>query len=293
MHSDTYQLITDRIIAALEAGTVPWRKPWASAGAPRNYDGRPYRGINAFLLALANFELPVYLTYRRAAELGGHVKKGEHAIPVIFWKFDRQQDPTAVDDTQTRTLVMARTYHVFNVAQTEGIPPEKLPTLPSFPAEPIVAAEAIQASMPHRPNLNRGAHYACYNMLSDTVNVPYPERFPKPEEYYATLFHELGHSTGHPSRLNRKELTAGAHFSTVMYSREELTAEMTAAFLCAEAGITPATIENAASYVAGWLPVLKQDSRAVIVAAAQAQRAADFILNRAPQPHTTVTDTAG
>ena len=279
---NAYETITERIIAALEAGTAPWKKPWMSAGAARSIDGRFYRGINQFLLQLAPFETPVFLTYRKAETMGGHVRKGEKGMPVVFWKtFEDEENEPA------RRGVLLRYYHVFNVEQVEGIPEEKLPEVTSFAHDPIPEARAIVESMPHAPKIEKGP-YACYRPATDCVMVPSLTRFERAEEFYSTLFHELAHSTGHQSRLDRKTLGTPAPFGSPDYSREELVAEMAAAFLCGACGIAPATLDNSAAYVAGWIKVLKADSKAAIIAAAQAQKAADYI--RAIAPPTEATE---
>ena len=273
---NAYETITERIIAALEAGTAPWRKPWTSAGAARSIDGRTYRGINQFLLQLAPFDAPVYLTYRKAEALGGHVKKGEKGLPVIFWK--RDDLPDEENEGKTRAAVLLKYYHVFNVAQVEGIPEEKLPEVETFAHDPIPEASAIIQNMPNAPQIKKGSR-ACYSPSVDCVTVPSLTRYERAEEYYSTLFHELAHSTGHKTRLDRKGIEGElAPFGSPDYSREELVAEMTAAFLCGTCGIAPATLDNSAAYLANWIRVLKEDNKAAIIAAAQAQKAADYIL---------------
>lgn len=277
----TYERITEVILAALEAGTVPWRKPWSNAGPAKSIDGRPYRGINQFLLQMAPFENPSYVTYRKAQELGGQVRKGEKGLPVVFWKTDELPD----DETEgkTRRAFLLRHYHVFNVSQVEGLPESKIPPLETFRHDPIPEAEAIVDGMPNAPRIIAGAR-ACYSPSLDQVQAPSLKRYAQREEYYSTLFHELAHSTGHKSRLDRKGIEgAPAPFGSPDYSREELVAEMTAAFLCGQCGIAPATLENSAAYVAGWIKVLKEDSKAAVIAAAQAQKAADYIRNVKPE----------
>lgn len=276
---NAYETITEKIIAALEAGTAPWRMPWTHAGAARSIDGRTYRGINQFLLQLAPFETPVYLTYRKAETLGGHVRKGEKGMPVVFWKtFENEEAEKA------RRGVLLRYYHVFNVAQVEGIPEEKLPEVVSYAHDPIPEARAIVEAMPNAPKIEKGPR-ACYSPSLDCVTVPSLTRFERAEEYYSTLFHELAHSTGHKTRLDRKGIETVAPYGSPDYSREELVAEMTAAFLCGACGIAPATLDNSAAYLAGWIKVLKADSKAAIIAAAQAQKAADYIraISHAPE----------
>ena len=281
MASKVYQIVTDRIIGLLESGTVPWRKPWASGavGHPQNLtSGKRYRGINVFLLSAVGYGSPYWLTYRQAQGRGGNVRKGEHAIPVVFWK---QWETTRTDpETGERgrvTIPVLRYFNVFNVEQCEGIEYPK-PEQPATPFEPIEQCEHVVEEMPKRPEIRHGEARAWYQPSADLVNMPRPELFSQPEEYYSTLFHELTHSTGHRGRLNRKGIADVHPFGSADYSREELVAEMGAAFLGGHCGIEPATIENSAAYIGGWLRRLKGDEKLVVQAAGQAQKAADFIL---------------
>jgi antirestriction protein ArdC len=208
------------------------------------------------------------------------VKRGEKACPVVFWKWLDVDD----DDSGAKKRVpFLRYYSVFNSAQCEGID-RHVPKLDgiSRPHNPIETAERIVADMPKRPEIRRGLDRAFYSPSEDFVGIPAPEGFRSGEDYYSVLFHELTHSTGHESRLNRKG-TSGTEghwssFGSEPYSKEELVAEMGAAFLCGQAGIAERTLDNSAAYVASWLHRLKDDQRLVVYAAAQAQKAADFIL---------------
>jgi antirestriction protein ArdC len=258
----------------LEAGTVPWQKPWnVRTGPPRNFvSKRPYRGINVFLLLSAAYESPFWLTFRQANQLGGHIRKGERGSPIVFCKQIEVDGKDAGEPGQLRLL---RFYHVFNVAQCENlgnIPPlsEQLGTLMK-PAQ-------IVANMPRPPHLRPGMARAFYSPGEDAVGMPTPSRFTSEEEYYSALFHELIHSTGHESRLNRPTLTEQVGFGSDPYCKEELIAEMGAAFLCAHAGIIERTLDNSSAYIDGWLERLRRDRRLLVHAAAQAQSAADFIL---------------
>lgn len=280
---DVYQIITDRIIARLEAGVVPWQRPWGGADQqPRNaISHRPYRGINTFLLAAAGYGSPWWLTWRQADQLGGVVRKGEHGTPVAFWKWldpkpDQNLDPDA-DEPKGRPLL--RYYTVFNAQQCDGLPPAKVPLTapPDATFDPIPTAAAIVAAMPHPPTIRHGGNRAFYRAGSDTVTVPPPEAFAPPTAYYETMFHELIHSTGHKSRLHRPDL-GRAGFGSDPYAREELVAAMGAAFLCGHAGILMSTEPNTASYIGEWLRRLRHDRRLVVTAASAAQKAADFIL---------------
>jgi antirestriction protein ArdC len=283
---DVYAIITERIIERLERGTVPWRKPWADGGVPRNLvSKKPYRGINYFLLSASKYVSPYWLTYKQAEELGGHVRKGEKSTLIVFWKVETRNDPDAQEgeiSSRDGSRFILRYYRVFNLEQCE-IPAEKLAKLPKIETrdnEPIESCARIVNEMPMRPTLEHVGGKAFYSSLSDKVTLPPMSLFASPEEYYATTFHELSHSTGHKSRLNRESLTDSAPFGSATYSKEELVAEMGAAFLCAEAGISAPVIANQAAYVAGWLKKLRDDRRLVVFAAAQAQRAADYIMGK-------------
>jgi antirestriction protein ArdC len=286
---DVYQIVTDKIVGMLEAGVVPWRKPWTSAGLPRNLvTKKPYRGINHFLLSASNYVSPFWLTLRQANELGGSVRKGEQSTVIVFWKIDQKtagQKPSETDDTgteETQRRFLLRYYRVFNLEQCDlpQVALDKLPKVETHEHDPIDAAELIIANMPQRPELETAGAKAFYSSLTDRVTMPPRELFTTAEEYYATLLHELTHSTGHPKRLARDTITEAAPFGSATYSREELCAEMGAAYLCAEAGISSSVIENQAAYISGWLKKLHDDRKMVVIAAAQAQRAADFILDR-------------
>jgi antirestriction protein ArdC len=277
-----YEIVTNQIVKLLDAGTVPWRKPWAAAGMPRNLtSGKPYRGVNVFLLATAAMEAgyssPYWMSYKQAQEHGGNVKKGEKSTIVIFWKklISKELD----EDGKPKIFFMARYYRVFNLEQTEGvkIPKGRAIDQPREIKDPIAEAEAIIASYPNAPEMIDGGAVAVYDWATDVITSPKMDDHFTAEEYYSTKFHEMGHSTGHKSRLKRPiENAFGSH----AYGREELVAEMTAAFLLAEAGINAPTIENNAAYLASWIRTIKEDTQAVIKAASQAQRAADHILGR-------------
>lgn len=186
----------------------------------------------------------------------------------------------------TKRIPFLRYYNVFNVAQCDGIelPSEETILSPEPRPSPIETAEAIVQGMPKRPEIRTGLDRAFYQPAADFVGMPSVEQFKSGEEYYSTLFHELTHATGHKSRLNRKGVADSegnwSAFGSEPYSKEELCAEMGAAFLCGEAGIVERTVENSASYIASWLQRLKNDSKLVVTAAAQAQKAADYILGR-------------
>lgn len=274
---DVYEHVTDRIIEQLEAGTVPWRKTWASMGGmPRNLVSKKrYRGVNLFLLSLSSYESPFWLTYKQAIDLGGHVRKGEKSTLVVFWRM------LEVVDRETGLPVkvpMLRHYRVFNSVQCELGAKQPEAELPQHDNDPIAVCETVFDAMPQRPAIEHGGGQPCYVPSLDVVRMPERSRFESAEAYHATMFHEITHSTGHKSRLDRPGITELAAFGSPTYSREELVAEMGAAFLCGHTGIQNATIDNSAAYVAGWLKRLREDKKLVVQAAGQAQRAVDFIL---------------
>ena len=277
---DAYQEITDRIIAALERGTVPWRTPWRARGHRNARSQRPYRGVNTLVLQTAALERgwsdPRWLTYRQARAAGGHVRRGEHGTRVVLWKWIEKPDPD--EPEQVKRFPLIRLYSVFNVAQCEGV---KLPRPQAEECcDPLERAEAVVTGYRDGPAVHHDSESAYYVPERDEVHLPERESFADAHGYYATLFHELAHSTGHPSRLAREGYRTAARFGSERYSQEELVAEFAAAFLGSEAGIDPSRVEQSAAYIASWLRVLDDDRRLVVVAAGQGQRASDHILGR-------------
>ena len=248
---------------------MPWRRPWTSTGLPRNLvSKRPYNGINYFLLSASKYVSPFWLTYRQATELGGHVRKGEESTIVIFWKVeDLKQSGEDLDTEESneknRRRFLLRYYRLFNLEQCE-LPQavlDKLPKIETHEHDPIEAAERIIADMPNPPEIQYAGSKAFYSSVTDRITLPPRELFISAEEQIATTYHEVSHATGHPKRLNRKSITEAAPFGSPTYSFEEMIAEMSAAYLCAEAGISPAVLENQAAYIAGWLKKLRDDRK--------------------------------
>ncbi len=283
---NAYEIVTERIVRLLEQGVIPWRRPWSAGGAPRNLVSRKvYRGVNFFLLSATKYVSPYWLTLKQANELGGQVRKGEHGEIVVFWKVDHgtdKQDESEADaetieeNEKSRRRFVLRFYRVYNLEQCE-LPQaviDKLPKIETYRHDPIEAAERIIANMPNPPAIEYGGTRAFYSPSADRITLPPRELFRSAEEFYATLNHEASHSTGHPKRLNRDSIAEAAPFGSKTYAGEELIAELSAAYLCAEAGISPAVIENEAAYLQGWLAKLKSDQRLIVLAAGQAQKAA-------------------
>jgi antirestriction protein ArdC len=285
--SSTYEIVTEAIIKQLESGVAPWRKPWRT-GMPVNLvSKKEYRGINIFLLASQGYGSRYWLTYRQAQAQGGSVRKGEHGSKVVFWKIDEyRKENSETGETENRKSILLRYYTVFNLEQCEGIKsPEPTRIIP-----PLEQCEQIVNSMPNPPGFEQDSR-AFYRPSTDTVGVPARSAFDSAEEFYSTLFHELTHSTGHPSRLGREGIMEHNPFGSEDYSKEELVAEMGAAMLCGVAGIQSRTLDNSASYLQSWINRLRSDSHLIVSAASQAQKAADYILSRTAAE--TESDTKG
>jgi antirestriction protein ArdC len=270
-----YEIVTKTIIKQLESGVAPWRKPWRTETPANLVSKKEYRGINTFLLAVQGYGSRFWLTYRQARALDGNVKKGQHGSQVVFWKFGEYSKENEQGEAEKHTSVLLRYYTVFNLEQCEGI---KSPA-PGSVINPIEQCETIIRSMPNPPRFEQDSQ-ACYRPSNDRVGMPARSAFHSAEEYYSTFFHELTHSTGHPSRVGRDGIMNHNPFGSEDYSKEELVAEMGAAMLCGVAGIESRTLDNSAAYLQTWISRLRSDSRLIVSAASQAQKAADYILAR-------------
>lgn len=285
MKQDVYQKVTDKIIADLERGELTWLKPWSAGNAegrivkPLRHNGVAYSGINILMLwgaALeAGFLSPTWMTFKQALELGAHVRKGERGNLVVY--ADTITKTEAQDDggEAERVIPFMKSYTVFNVEQIEGLPARYYakPAPIIDPAQRIDHAEAFFAAT--GADIRHGGGQAYYSGSSDHVQMPAFESFRSPEAYYATLAHELTHWTKHKTRLDRE--FGRKRWGDEGYAREELVAELGAAFLCADLALTPETRTDHAAYIQSWLKVLKEDKRAIFSAAAHAQKAADFL----------------
>lgn len=269
--------ITDRILSALAAGVVPWRKPWHEYGSgamPRNaITGRAYSGANVPLLWMARddagYPSARFLTYKQAQEAGGNVRKGEKGHPIIFvGAIEKERD-----NGEKERIAFLKSFTVFNLAQCDGLESLDDTTPPAInPDERDGLAEAfLRAS---GATITHGEARAYFSTKQDRINLPLFEAFTSSAEYYSTAFHELTHWTGHEGRLNR---TFGKRFGDQAYSAEELTAELGSAFLCAEFGFDNATIENQAAYIGHWREALEKNERIFVAAAAAASKAHEYL----------------
>lgn len=298
-NSAVYREVTDRMVAALERGVAPWRKPWVSAqGRPRSLStGRAYQGVNTFLLGMTSLERGYtsqwWGTWHQVQSLGGQVRKGQNqangcgATRVTLWKSyvpkDAEPDP---ETGKAREVVVARMIPLFNADQCEGLPEKHYPQ-PGKDAEPIARPQAVMDAYlksGNAPALIQDEHgRAYYNPATDEIHMPPLAEHKSAESFHATAFHEISHGTGAASRLNRPGITElgndGHGFASHPYGVEELAAEMGAAMLLAETGCdTEAVMENSASYLGSWVQTIKEDPKIVVSAASQAQRIADLVM---------------
>lgn len=282
--SKVYDLVRDRIVTALESGVSPWSKPWIG-GAPANLkSGRSYSGINVFLCGCNTFRSRYFLTYKQAAELGGQVKRGEKATPIVFYSPlpGRVERTPSGEVSLGRDGCVMRYYSAFNLDQIDGIEdPDLAEGLSTVAPDPIHEIESLVESMPNRCAIEWIGQRAYYSPLTDTVTMPDRERFSDSVRMYAVLLHELAHSTGHRSRLARFK-TGDASKGTA-YAAEELVAEVASCLTLASLGIDP-PIDEASSYCAGWAQRIRgmNSAQAVCRAMSAASRAADYMLGRLP-----------
>jgi len=284
--ANVFEIVTEQIVSHLDKGIIPWRKPWTSkVRFPRNLvTGKLYRGINIWLLLASSYASPYWLTFNQAKDLGGTIRKGEKSSIVVFWNF-KEVDEINKDTGEMvkKNIPFLKYYRVFNALQCEGI---SYPDQPEEShADPIAEAEVLIEGYKGRPEIKHGFTKACYNPIEDLIKMPNRSAFMNQEEYFSTLFHEAVHSSGSVSRLNRETLSSPVAFGSKNYAREELVAEMGAAYLCGISGISHATIENSAAYIQGWRDSIGKDSRLVVLAAAQAQKAVSYIMGSQEENH--------
>ena len=276
--ANVYEMVTDRIIAELEKGNIPWKRPWTGvrSGAYNRITKKPYSIINQILLKYSG----EYATFKQWSELGGHIKKGEKSEIVVFWKiYQKEETNEETGEKEVRKIPVLKYYNVFHISQVEGVKPLEVPFKE---VEPIEEADKIITMYVNREHIDfeeLPSNEAFYSPSRDRVVVPMKEQYENINEYYSTTFHELTHSTGHKSRLDRLETGAIASFGSETYSKEELVAEIGSASLMNMLGIeTPQTFKNSTAYIQNWLQVLKNDNKFIVSASSRAEKAVNYIL---------------
>ncbi len=276
---DIYAEVTSRIMQQMERGVIPWRKPWIASGAAVSHaTGKPYSLLNQMLLGRPG----EYATYAQIQKAGGYVKKGEKASMVVFWKWIEQEDE---ETGEVKEIPFLRYYNVFHIDQCEGLTArytKPLPTILADHSDTRAAEEVIYEYLGREGvhMVHEQGDRAYYRPATDTVMLPIRKQFMSTAEYFSTAFHELVHSTGHKSRLDRLDRVAA--FGSEDYSKEELIAEIGAVALVNHTGLeTPDSFRNNAAYIQNWLQVLKDDTRFIVSAAGKAEKAVNMILGTA------------
>ena len=279
MSINVYQIVTDRIIAELEKGIIPWERPWTGVreGAYSRATGRPYSLLNQMLLGRPG----EWLTYKQAQEACGQVRKGEKGSIVVFWKIDAKAEKDKdTGELKVRKIPILKYYHVFHIDQCDGIEPKNKESV-FTPLDSVEEAERVlndYSARCHVPIIHEKSNRAFYRPSADEIHLPLMEQFTRQAEYYSVAFHESVHSTGHKSRLNR--LDDNSRFGNEIYSKEELVAEIGAATILNELGIeTDSSFRNSAAYIQSWLHALKDDPKMIVSAAGKAEKAVKLIMN--------------
>lgn len=275
-----YEKVNEKIMDLISKGTMPWEMTWEGSTLPINFaSNTQYRGINIWMLSATamfkGYSHNQWLTFNQARKLGGAVKRNEKASFVVFAKKIEKKGQDDVPEDERDSFFLYQYYNVFNIAQCDGITPIENKVRENTPLE---EAEKIVAGYKNKPEIIRGQYSPCYSPLNDKVFMPTIDAFKSSEEYYGALFHELAHSTGHESRMNRD---LAGKMDKASYSKEELIAEFTASYLRAMTGIaTPVADANSASYIDGWSELIKKDYRIIMNSASKAMRVADYILGK-------------
>ena len=288
---DVYEEVTNQIIEALEQGVKPWECPWQTnaAALPLRVTGGSYRGITHVLLSLKSwsqgYRNPVWMTFKQAKDLSGMVRKGEKSSLVVKYGTFEAKEEAPEGATEAKMRGYLKAYRVFNVQQIDGLEdqfptPDEAAPLATRPIEQLshIAAKMIENM---GVGYEEGGDRACYIPSKDHVHMPEVSKFKAAELFYSTLFHELSHATGHKCRCDRTKEKAGSKFGNAVYAMEELVAEISSAMMGAQLGFQPGHIDDSAAYVQSRLKVLRDDKRAIVKAAAAAQRSADYLLEQA------------
>lgn len=283
MSVNVYDMVTERIIEQLKQGIIPWQKPWHGirSGAYNRITNKPYSLMNQMLLQHDG----EYASFKQwTTDLGGHVRKNAKAEIIVFWKIQPVEEEKEDGTKVVKQIPILRYYNVFHISQVDGVEPKEVPQL-NKEIEPLEQAEKVKEDYKTREHLRIEevvTNKAFYSPSFDYVQVPCKEQYEHIEEFYSTLFHELIHSTGHKTRLDRLDTTAKAHFGNETYSKEELTAECGSAMIMNLLGIeTTGTFKNSTAYIQNWLQVLKNDNHFIISASSKAEKAVKYILGEA------------
>ena len=278
MKKDIYEMVTDRIIEQLEKGVVAWQKPWTGVhdGAYNRISNKPYSLLNQMLLSKTG----EYASFKQWTELGGHIRKGEKAEIVTFWKIQPIEEENEDGEKVTKQIPLLRYYNVFHISQVEGVEPKSIDL---NELQPIEEAERIKIEYMKREHikiLEKVTDKAFYSPLLDYIQIPCKEQYQNIEEFYSTLFHEMTHSTGHKVRLDREDVKDCMYKGDENYSKEELCAELGSAFLINKLGIESSkSFNNSTAYIQSWLRVLRNDKKFIISASSRAEKAVKYILN--------------
>ena len=278
MKKDIYEMVTDRIIEQLEKGYIPWQKPWTCVhdGAYNRISNKPYSLLNQMLLSKTG----EYASFKQWTELGGHIRKGEKAEIVTFWKIQPIEEENEDGEKVIKQIPLLRYYNVFHISQVEGVEPKSIDL---NELQPIEEAERIKTEYMQREHikiLEKVTDKAFYSPSLDYIQIPCKEQYQNIEEFYSTLFHEITHSSGHKTRLDREDVKDCMYFGSENYSKEELCAELGSAFLINKLGIASSkSFNNSTAYIQSWLRVLRNDKKFIISASSRAEKAVKYILN--------------
>lgn len=280
MSKNVYEMVTERVIAELEKGIVPWEKPWTSgnpSGAFNRISKKPYSLLNQILLGKDG----EWMTFKQVQDLGGHVRKGEKASFVVFWKMQKVTEINEDGETEVKQIPLLRYYNVFHISQTEGIEPLHKEDLKEV--EPIEAAEKVLNEYIEREGIKLETSFtdeAYYSPLYDLIHLPKIGQFSRTEEYYSTAFHEATHSTMKKSRCDREQERKGklVAFGSEEYSKEELVAELGSASIMNRLGLeTVHSFRNSTAYIQNWIQALKNDTKMIVSAGSKAEKAVKYI----------------
>lgn len=279
MKKSVYEIITERIIEQLENGVIPWQKPWSGthSGAYNRISNKPYSLLNQMILKHGG----EYATFKQWSDLGGKIRKGEKSEVVTFWKIQPYEEENENGEKVIRQIPILKYFNVFHISQVDGVEPKE--KLEINEHEPIEQAEKIKTDYMNREHLKifeKVTNDAFYLPIQDYIQVPCKEQYQDIEEFYSTLFHEMIHSTGHKSRLNRPDMQGIVRHGSEQYSKEELTAELGSAMIINILGIeTEKSFKNSSGYIQDWLQVLKNDNKFIVSASSRAEKAVKYILN--------------